>query len=58
MRKTDVPGFSLRTSAVYECLARDFIQPQLAAVHGQKFVISLIEMGDEATIIFFLPTYK
>lgn len=29
MRKNDVPGFSCRSHAVYECLARDLVEPQL-----------------------------
>ncbi len=29
MRKDDVPGYSSRTAAVYDCLARDLVEPQL-----------------------------
>ena len=29
MRKDDVPGHTSRTSAVYECLAREFVEPQI-----------------------------
>ena len=31
MRKGDVPGYSSRTEAVYECLAEDLVVPQLKA---------------------------
>ena len=30
MRKTDVPGFTTRTQAVYKCLSEQFLKPQLA----------------------------
>ena len=30
MRTSDVSGFATRTAAVYECLAREFVEPQLA----------------------------
>ncbi len=29
MRKSDVPGYDSRTAAVYDCLARDLVEPQL-----------------------------
>jgi hypothetical protein len=29
MRKDDVPGHATRTAAVYECLAREFAEPQI-----------------------------
>ncbi len=29
MRKADVPGYDSRTAAVYDCLARDLVEPQL-----------------------------
>jgi hypothetical protein len=31
MRKTDVDGYESRTEAVYDCLVKDFVQPQLKA---------------------------
>jgi hypothetical protein len=57
MRKTDVDGYPSRTAAVYDCLARDFLQPQLAAItqsgnDKSNHVVSLIEMSDTATVIF------
>jgi hypothetical protein len=57
MRKTDVPGYPSRTAAVYDCLARDFLQPQLEAMinSGQdksNHVVSLIEMSDTANVVF------
>ena len=57
MRKNDVSGYDSRTAAVYECLARDFLQPQLTANQtGNRnlndHVVSLIEMSDNATVIF------
>jgi hypothetical protein len=37
MRKADVPGYSTRAEAVYECLARDLVEPQLKqGAHGIK----------------------
>ena len=55
MRKTDVVGYSSRTAAVYDCLARDFLQPQLATItagNRNSHVVSLIEMSDTATVVF------
>ncbi|PNH12275.1 Eukaryotic elongation factor 2 kinase [Tetrabaena socialis] len=43
MRKDDVPGYPTRTAAVYDCLARDLVEPQLR--------VSLIEMSDGATVL-------
>eukprot|EP00899_Mesostigma_viride_P028369 jgi/Mesvir1/8717/Mv02647-RA.1 len=34
MRKADVPGYTCRTDAVYDCLAREFVEPQLAMSGG------------------------
>jgi hypothetical protein len=53
MRKADVPGFATRTAAVYECLSRQFVEPQLAlsAIDRQASVVSLIEMSNEATVV-------
>lgn len=51
MRKSDVSSFSSRTEAVYECLAKDFVDAQLAA--GTKDVIvTLLEMSDHAMVVF------
>jgi hypothetical protein len=57
MRKGDVPGYPSRTAAVYDCLARDFVEPQRAALcqsenSKNRHVVSLIEMSNEATIVF------
>jgi Mg-chelatase subunit ChlD len=53
MRKDDVPGYATRTEAVYDCLARDFLAPQLQvskdAMAGDA-VVSLLEMSDEAVV--------
>ena len=34
MRKNDVPGYDSRTAAVYDCLARDLVEPQLRNSSG------------------------
>eukprot|EP00899_Mesostigma_viride_P010636 jgi/Mesvir1/19574/Mv09878-RA.1 len=34
MRKADVPGYQSRTDAVYDCLAREFVEPQLQGSGG------------------------
>lgn len=55
MRKNDIPGYSCRTSAVYNCLADQFISAQLAVSSGigvGKAVVSLLEMSDDTNIIF------
>lgn len=67
MRKSDVPGFSTRTEAVYEAVASQFIQPQLSLDRTHltsttsttnvgkqlgKAVVSLIEMGEAAHVVF------
>jgi len=58
MRKDDVKGYMNRKQAVYNCLIKDIIQPQ---VHLQassktdslnKAAATLIEMNDDATIVF------
>jgi hypothetical protein len=54
MRKDDVPGYETRTAAVYECLAKEFIQPQLdnpREMDGGS-VVTLIEMSDHASVAF------
>ena len=58
MRTSDVSGFATRTAAVYECLAREFVEPQLALLSSNTSsagdmgatVVSLIEMGNEAIV--------
>ena len=62
MRKGDVPGYPSRTAAVYDCLARDFVEPQLQAdtstnkskggIAKSTHVVTLIEMSDRASIVF------
>ncbi|GIL64651.1 hypothetical protein Vafri_18557 [Volvox africanus] len=53
MRKNDVPGYNNRIAAVYDCLARDLVQPQLRAGAGLgKVQVSLIEMSDDAKVVF------
>ena len=49
MRKPDVQGYSTRTSAVYDCLARELITPQLDVTGTAE--VTLIEMSDDATVV-------
>jgi hypothetical protein len=55
MRRSDVPGFATRTAAVYDCLAREFVQPQLDVTRGDTHagtaVVTLVEMGDQAEVL-------
>ena len=55
MRKNDIPGYKSRTEAVYDCLERDLIEPQLRLSQspgaGSAF-LSLIEMGEHASVAF------
>ncbi|PNW88703.1 hypothetical protein CHLRE_01g040950v5 [Chlamydomonas reinhardtii] len=51
MRKDDVPGYGSRTAAVYDCLARDLVEPQLRVAGGSRMEISLIQMQDEAEVV-------
>ena len=54
MRSGDVDGYATRTAAVYECLARDLVEPQLQYGFlgaGGNVVTSLIEMSDDATVL-------
>ena len=57
MRKCDVSGYTSRTEAVYDCLVKDFLTPQLQLLEGRgggesSAIVSLIEMSDGATLIF------
>jgi len=48
MRKDDVPGYASRTAAVYDCLARDFLAPQLQVPVSLKYVLVVaIVAGNE-----------
>ena len=54
MRETDVEGYASRTAAVYECLARELVQPQGTVgfqSHYGNAVVSLIEMSDQAHVL-------
>jgi hypothetical protein len=54
MRKSDVPGYKSRTEAVYHCLEKDLLEPQLQISQSNgagKAVVSLIEMGEHANIV-------
>ena len=51
MRKADVNGYETRTAAVYDCLARDFVEAQIAAGAGPDVVVTVIEMSREADVI-------
>ena len=55
MRRDDVPGYESRTDAVYSCLRREFLAPQLAAAGRGRLgqaVVSLITMNDQPTVRF------
>ena len=55
MRKTDVPGYDTRLQAVYDCIARDLVKPQLELTKvgtGINVVVSLIELSGDGTIVF------
>ncbi|KAK3275216.1 hypothetical protein CYMTET_16642 [Cymbomonas tetramitiformis] len=51
MRKSDVPGYDTRTAAVYDCLARDLVQPQLKGAIPGDVHVSLITMEDKAKVV-------
>ena len=56
MRKADVPGYNTRTAAVYDYIARDFVQPQLdglkaADAEAPEAVVTIIEMSTHAKIL-------
>jgi len=51
MRKSDVTGYATRTAAVYDCLARDFVEAQIAAGAGPDVVVTVIEMSSASQII-------
>ena len=55
MRKADVPGYASRTEAVYTCLLREFVEPQLALqadAPGKlaKALVTLVELSDDARV--------
>eukprot|EP01035_Chromulina_nebulosa_P019632 gene19632-25543_t len=54
MRSSDLNGFRTRAKAVYNCIAEDFIAPQLhyQRVGGVLDVVTLIEMRDSPQLIF------
>ena len=52
MRKDDVPGYPSRTAAVYDCLARDFAEAQLASGAADDVVVTLIAMSSAAEVVF------
>ncbi|KXZ55301.1 hypothetical protein GPECTOR_3g436 [Gonium pectorale] len=51
MRKDDVPGYTTRMAAVYDCLARDLVEPQTKLGGLGKMEVSLIEMSDDARLV-------
>ncbi|KAG2448498.1 hypothetical protein HYH02_006389 [Chlamydomonas schloesseri] len=51
MRKDDVPGYVSRTAAVYDCLARDLVEPQLKLEGGSRMEVSLIQMQGAAEVV-------
>jgi hypothetical protein len=53
MRKADVDGHPTRSAAVYECLARDFIEPHCTTPQdGITHFVTLIEFADTAEVVF------
>mmetsp|Transcript_12277 Transcript_12277/g.11106 ORF Transcript_12277/g.11106 Transcript_12277/m.11106 type:complete len:593 (+) Transcript_12277:121-1899(+) len=54
MKSSDLNGFRTRAKAVYNCIAEDFIAPQLHCqrVEGVADVVTLIEMRDSPQLIF------
>ena len=58
MRKNDVKGYMNRKQAVYSCLIKDVLQPQVQLQASSKdnglriAAATLIEMNDNATVIF------
>lgn len=51
MRKQDVPGYTSRAHAVYECLKRDFVKEQLKSGTADDVVVTLIAMMDDARVL-------
>lgn len=54
MRKDDVPGYNSRTHAVFQCLKKEFVLPQLNLTRtgeGGKAVVSLIVMSTQARLL-------
>jgi hypothetical protein len=51
MRKDDVPGYSSRMQAVYDCLSRDFVEAQLNSGSAKDVVVSIIAMNDDASVL-------
>eukprot|EP00730_Choanoeca_flexa_P007342 TRINITY_DN12316_c0_g2_i1.p1 TRINITY_DN12316_c0_g2~~TRINITY_DN12316_c0_g2_i1.p1 ORF type:complete len:801 (+),score=186.42 TRINITY_DN12316_c0_g2_i1:149-2551(+) len=55
MRKDDVPGYTSRTEAVFKCLSRDFLQPQLELIEQQddlgNAVVSVIMMSTKPKLV-------
>ncbi len=43
MRKGDVPGYDSRTAAVYDCLAKDLVEPQLKNGGGEGMQVGASE---------------
>ncbi|KAG2493615.1 hypothetical protein HYH03_008132 [Edaphochlamys debaryana] len=52
MRTGDVPGYPNRIRAVYDCVTKDLVEPQLKLQGGSAMQLSLIEMRDEAAVLF------
>eukprot|EP00053_Salpingoeca_punica_P022931 m.215724 g.215724 ORF g.215724 m.215724 type:complete len:581 (-) comp42827_c0_seq1:210-1952(-) len=56
MRRNDVPGFPTRTSAVYDCILREFLEPQLSLTRAGRgrslgnVVLSLVHMSTQSTV--------
>eukprot|EP00798_Chlamydomonas_sp_ICE-L_P013595 gene13595-19468_t len=50
MRKNDIPGYTSRTQAVYDTVAKDLVEKHLNS-KGYSLQLSLIEMSDEAKVV-------
>ena len=55
MRKNDVPGYNTRLEAVYDCITRDLVKPQLHLTKvgtAINVVVSLVELSGGASVVF------
>eukprot|EP00798_Chlamydomonas_sp_ICE-L_P022991 gene22991-30179_t len=50
MRTDDIPGYTSRTQAVYDTVAKDLVEKHLNS-KGYSLQLSLIEMSDEAKVV-------
>lgn len=52
LKHTTAAGYKNRTEAVYDCIARDFLEPQLQQQDKAEHMVSLLEMSDTSNVIF------